>query len=94
MHGNYDHDDSEDRTLCRSVKTRGVAVIAVALPFALACPACSTEATKRAAYEALYQKDCLDRTGVPQCDPEHKDYDQYRQERDETLNPDSSAKSD
>jgi len=57
----------------------------------LACAACSSEATKRAAYEALYQKDCIDRTGIPQCDPEHMDYDRYRKERDEALNSDGSA---
>ena len=94
MHGNHDHDDIEDRTSRRTARTRGVAVIALALPFALAGTACSTEATKRAAYEALYQKDCIDRTGIPQCDPDHQDYDQYSKERDEALKPDSSSDSD
>jgi len=74
--------------------TRGIAVGVIASLVAFACTACTSEATKRAAYEALYQKDCIDRTGIPQCDPEHKDYDEYRNEREEVLKPDRSAGSD
>jgi hypothetical protein len=94
MHNDDDPDGRVTGTVHRSLLTRGIVAGAIAVLVGLASAACSSEATKRAAYEALYQKDCIDRTGIPQCDPEHKDYDQYRQERDETLNPDSSAKSD
>lgn len=50
--------------------------------------ACSTEAVKRGAYESLHQKHCIDTTGSPNCDPEHKAYDRYRQDR-ESLKPPS-----
>ncbi len=48
--------------------------------------ACSTEAVKRSAYESLHQKHCIDTTGSPNCDPEHKHYDRYRKDR-ESLKP-------
>ena len=94
MHNDDDHDGSVTGTLRRLLLTRGIAVGVITFVVALACTACSSEATKRAAYEALYQKDCMDRTGIPQCDPEHKDYDEYRKEREEVLKPDRSAGSD
>lgn len=47
----------------------------------LALSACSTEAAKRAAYEAAYQKSCLDRDGTTQCDASHLSYDEYRKQR-------------
>lgn len=46
---------------------------------------CASEGIKRGAYEAVYQKGCMDRVGSPNCDPEHKGYDQYRKEREESL---------
>jgi len=94
MHNDVDLDGSATGTLRRSPLIHGIAVAVIASLVAFACAACSSEATKRAAYEALYQKDCIDRTGIPQCDPEHKDYDEYRKEREEVLNPDRSAGGD
>jgi len=89
-----DLDGAVSGTLRRSPLIRSIAVGVITSLVAFACAACSSEATKRAAYEALYQKDCIDRTGIPQCDPEHMYYDRYRTERDEALNPDGSADSD
>ena len=94
MHNDDDHDGSVTGTVRRLLSTRGISVSVITFLVALAGTACTSEATKRAAYEALYQKDCIDRTGIPQCDPEHKDYDEYRKEREEVLNSDRSAGSD
>lgn len=97
MRNDDDHDGSGSvtGTVRRPSFIRGIAVgVIPSVVVALACAACTSEATKRAAYEALYQKDCIDRTGIPQCDPEHKDYDEYRKEREEVLKPDRSAGSD
>ena len=58
---------------------------------AVALCACTSGAAKRAAYEAVYQKECLDRTGVPNCDPAHKSYDEYTRDRNEALERDSEA---
>lgn len=43
---------------------------------------CSSDEVKRGAYEAIYQKGCMDRSGTPDCDPEHKSYDQYKNDRE------------
>ena len=94
MHNDDDHDGSVTGTLRQLPSTRRIAGGVIIFLISLTCTACSSEATKRAAYEALYQKDCIDRTGIPQCDPEHKDYDEYRKEREEVLNADRSADSD
>jgi len=48
-------------------------------------PACTSEAVKRSTYEASYQKHCMDSTGAPNCDPEHKSYDEYKKDREEVL---------
>ncbi|SEQ38329.1 hypothetical protein SAMN04488038_10614 [Solimonas aquatica] len=53
----------------------------LALVLLLSLAACSSEAAKRAAYEAAYQKSCTDRTGNAQCDPNHPSYDEYRKQR-------------
>lgn len=54
---------------------------------ALALSACSTETVKRSTYEALQQKGCIDRSGSPHCEPQHKDYDAYQKARDAALKP-------
>lgn len=56
------------------------------LPFVSAC---STETVKRSAYELLHQKQCIETTGSPNCDPEHKNYDRYRKDRDSLKRPDA-----
>lgn len=48
--------------------------------FVVLVSACSSEGAKRSAYEALYQKDCMDRTGIPHCDQKHPSYDEYRRD--------------
>jgi hypothetical protein len=52
-------------------------------------PACSSDQVNRSAYEAVYQKSCMDQTGVPNCDPEHMTYDEYRKDREQVLEPES-----
>ena len=52
-----------------------------ALLLALAFSACSSEELKRAAYEAAYQKGCMDRSAMPNCDPAHPSYDEYKRAR-------------
>ncbi|MGE5242489.1 MAG: hypothetical protein ACM3NI_12665 [Bacteroidota bacterium] len=58
--------------------------IGIALTLLLVLSACATESAKRGAYEAIYQKGCMDREGKPNCDPQHKSYDQYEKERKES----------
>jgi hypothetical protein len=53
----------------------------------LAWSACTSDHIKRAAYEAAYQKGCIDRAGTPNCDPEHKTYESYSKDRDQLLRP-------
>lgn len=54
------------------------AVMAAMLVLLLA--ACSSEGARRAAYEAAYQKGCLDRGAQANCDPQHPSYDEYRKQ--------------
>ena len=56
--------------------------IAAAAIFGITLHACASDSVNRAAYEAIYQKECLDRTGQQNCDPEHPTYDEYQQERE------------
>ena len=53
--------------------------------FALALSACTSDAMHRGAYEALYNKECIDREGTPNCDPEHKSYDEYTKDREQAT---------
>ena len=56
----------------------------IVLTLLLVLSACASESAKRGAYEAIYQKGCMDREGKLNCDPEHKSYDQYKKEREES----------
>lgn len=58
------------------------------LLLALAATACTSESVKRGSYEALYQKQCMDRTGTPNCEPGHESYDAYRKDREAVLKKD------
>jgi len=58
---------------------------ATAVLLSLAWSACTSDHVKRAAYEAAYQKGCIDRVGLPVCNPEHQNYDQYQSERDKLV---------
>ncbi len=51
----------------------------------LALTGCASESGKRVTYDVLYQRACIERTGTLNCDPEHKDYDRYKKEREELL---------
>lgn len=53
------------------------------LALLLVLSACASESVTRGAYEAVYQKGCMDRAGKLNCDPEHKSYDQCKKEREE-----------
>lgn len=59
--------------------TTGAAALCIVL-----LGACSSDAAKRAAYESAYQKSCVDRTGTTNCDPDHKSYDEYRKQREQS----------
>ena len=62
---------------------------AIAVLLSLAWSACTSDHIKRAAYEAAYQKSCMDRVATPDCDPEHMSYAQYGQERDQLTKRDA-----
>jgi hypothetical protein len=64
-------------------------LVATAVLLSLAWSACTSDHLKRAAYEAAYQKSCVDRTGIANCDPGHKSYEQYQQERDQLMRVDA-----
>ena len=51
--------------------------------------ACSSDYFKRAAYEAAYQKGCVDRAGTANCDPEHQSYEQYAKNRERLIRQDA-----
>jgi hypothetical protein len=55
---------------------------------ALAAAACTSESVKRSTYEALQQKQCIDRTGNPDCEPGHESYDAYQKDRAAVLKQD------
>jgi hypothetical protein len=45
--------------------------------------ACTSEAFKRASYDALHQRQCIEQTGEPNCDPNYPSYDEYQRQRAE-----------
>ncbi len=61
------------------------ALAATAVLLSLAWSACTSDHIKRAAYEAVYQKGCIDRTGMPNCNPEHMTFEEYGKERDRLM---------
>ncbi len=61
--------------------------LGIAFMLLLGLSACASESVTRGAYEAVYQKGCMDREGRPNCDPDHKSYDQYKKEREESRTP-------
>jgi hypothetical protein len=63
-------------------------LVGFAVLFVLMSSGCSAEAVKRATYETLYQKQCMDRVGTPNCDRDRESYDEYKKEREEALNRD------
>ncbi len=62
---------------------------ATAVLLSLAWSACTSDHVKRAAYEAVYQKGCIDRTGLPACNSDRQSYDQYQSERAKLLKRDA-----
>jgi hypothetical protein len=61
-----------------------------AVLFVIMLPACSSDGMKRAAYQASYQKGCLDNAGTQNCDPGHKTYEEYKKDREQLTKPDLS----
>lgn len=59
--------------------------LGIVLLFLASVLGCTSEQIKGAAYESIYQRNCMDRFGTPDCDPEHKSYDRYKYERDTSL---------
>ena len=55
----------------------------------IAWSACTSDHIKRSAYEAAYQKGCIDRIGTANCDPEHKSYEQYARDREQLMKQDA-----
>ena len=66
---------------------RAIYLTSIMLLLANVLSGCASEGAKRGTYEAVYQKGCIDRTGTLNCDPDHKDYDRYKKEREESLKP-------
>ncbi|HUX25012.1 MAG TPA: hypothetical protein VMV87_10385 [Burkholderiales bacterium] len=64
-------------------------LVATAVLLSLAWSACTSGNIKRAAYEAAYQKGCIDRVGTPNCDPEHPTYVEYSSDRERLTRPDA-----
>ena len=58
---------------------------AIAITFLLILSGCTAERLTGGAYEAVYQKHCMDTVRGPDCDPEHRSYDNYNREREEAL---------
>jgi hypothetical protein len=38
---------------------------------------------KRASYDALHTRQCIEQTGVSNCDPDYPSYDEYQRQRAE-----------
>lgn len=61
-----------------------LAVVAIVIGVA----GCTGEQVRRATYNALHDKNCIDKVGYSNCDPNRPSYDQYQRERDKTLEQD------
>lgn len=64
------------------------ASIATIFLVGLALTACTTEAVKQGTYEALHQKQCMDKADTPNCEPGHESYDAYKKDREAVLKKD------
>lgn len=42
---------------------------------------CAYKDVKHGVYDALNERQCIKDTGVPHCDPERMEYDEYKRER-------------
>lgn len=63
-----------------NIKHRAVLTAAVLIA-AGAASGCSGEQVKRATYDALHDKECIDKVGYPNCDPNRPSYDRYKRDR-------------
>ena len=48
--------------------------------------ACSSNKVNKTVYDALIQRECIQKTGEPNCDSGQPSYEEYRHERQEILN--------
>jgi|GEM_PF-3751247 len=71
-----------EMTVTKSAKLTKLSLLCIAL---INLSACTMDDVKRNAYDSLYQRNCLDRYGVPDCDPQKKSYDRYQYDRDQSL---------
>ena len=62
---------------------------ATAILLSLAWSACTSDHVKRAAYEAAYQKNCVERIGLPDCNPERQSYEEYSKDRERLTRADA-----
>lgn len=58
---------------------------AAAAALLLLLPGCSSRAVKNSLYETLYQSQCMEKTGAPNCDRQHQSYEDYSRQRQELL---------
>ena len=65
-----------------------LAVFTLAIFVILQSAGCNSDVIKRAGYEALYQNQCMRDKGVPDCDPRHLNYDEYKKMRELELQGD------
>ena len=56
-------------------------LVGIAVTLLLVLSGCASERFTGGVYEAVYQKQCMDTVSKPNCDPEHKSYDDYKRER-------------
>ena len=78
----------KDQAQAESMDKKTLLAATVVL-LSLVWSACTSDYFKRTAYEAAYQKGCVDRVATTNCDPDHKTYDQYAKERERMMRPDA-----
>ena len=49
------------------------------------CAGCSDEQLKSATYSALQNQDCIKTHGYPDCHTDQPDYEEYKQQREDSL---------
>jgi len=76
-----DRDLSADEVEPMGNTKRTAVLTAAVLIAAGAVSGCSGEQVKRATYDALHDKECIDKAGYPDCDPNRPSYDQYKRDR-------------
>jgi|GEM_PF-3128555 len=68
-----------------SPNLRGALWLMLGASVALGAAGCSGDQVKRATYNALHDKNCIDKVGYADCDPKRPSYDRYRRDRARAL---------